>query len=186
MSLSLTIRTDSVVREFPLDVAEIAMFEGPAARDSEIDRATEILFSTANRPRQISASDLAHAAEVLLRSIRMGVGEKNYSICSVRPGEKIGGWGRGQGGVLINGELFWVSAGPERCVLQKIRVREDGRGEIVFEQDVRGKKKIATDNVGDILIRARSKPTQIQRMLRELQRLLRTSPSDALVLVDVG
>jgi len=75
-------------------------------------------------------------------------------------------------GIRIKGELFALEAGVNKCELVRMLQDETGNWYDDIPRDVRNLKIIETENMGEIVIRKRRKPTFLIRNLKELKTFL--------------
>jgi len=87
------------------------------------------------------------------------------------PNDKIGG--TSMGGIRIGGELYAIVGGLGKCILEKIELYPSGRGKVVESQDIRGRCRIETDNLGTIRIIRRKRPLNLDKAMKALGEFLR-------------
>jgi len=83
-------------------------------------------------------------------------------------------------GIRINKELYSIRSGLDKCDLIKKCQDECGNWHDGERNDIRHLKSITTDNMGEIVIRKRRKPTGLVRNLNQLKSFI--LKSDAAVI----
>ena len=110
-----------------------------------------------------------------------------YITSYCEPGLAEGGnalLSEGTGGVYgfhMQGNLYGLDAGYDRCVLERIELKPDGTGEVVEEEDVRHLKHIATDDLGRITIKRRRAASDVEKWINALLRKLKKLEGEVVV-----
>lgn len=73
-----------------------------------------------------------------------------------------------QGGICINGECYSLLCDFNRCVLEHLKMDENGRGYVVSSEDVRDRSYIDTDSHGRIEIKRKKASDPAAKWLARL------------------
>jgi hypothetical protein len=90
-------------------------------------------------------------------------------------------FGRGSGGASgfhIDGKIHSIQGGAGVCYLQEIGVGSDGRGQVVNTIDIRGEKRVETDDFGPIKIYRRKLSLTLFETVPPLVSFLRNSKDE--------
>lgn len=139
-----------------------------------------IIGSCWQETQEFQRQKLVEAAEVLLAEVRRQweVLPYHYSFeCKVggREDSRSSGSG-GASGFHIEGREYSIWGGPARCYLQEMKRDANGMGTVVDTIDVRGRKKIDTDDWGPIKLSRRKIKLTLPEQLASLLSFLQQSP----------
>lgn len=184
MSLSLQIQSLGEAHAFHFDTNELAALHTSVQGDPELRSAYDAVFGSdeLGEPFRHHVADMLEAVTVLAKAGAAGLSVATYSILESAVAGEPATTASSVSGIRIDGQIYHLKGGVNRCILECVRLSSDGtRVEIVTQQDVRGVSRIHTDNMGDIIIRKRSKPGRVLRSLRLLQEQLSQWPAGAVV-----
>jgi hypothetical protein len=132
-----------------------------------------------------SAERLREAFATIRRRVKATKREPDYIYLArarVMPGSDLEDDGSGAiYGFRIGGEIRGLDLGLNQCVLSHMRVRPDGTGEIVSQEDVRHLKYIETDDIGRITIRKRKAAGPVDKWIRKVLKKLQDMEGDVVV-----
>lgn len=101
----------------------------------------------------------------------------NYMGTEIKDSPGLGG------GITINGELYRLEAGPNKCNLIKIAVDEKGHGHPTESIDIRDKESIEDDKLGTININKKKKPFKLKSTLVKLKKFLESVNDDEVTIM---
>ncbi len=84
-------------------------------------------------------------------------------------------------GIRIDGERYGLTIMGKQCLLRHIRVRDDGEGEIVSEEDVGHLGYIDTDNMGRIRIKRKKVTDSVTKWINKVLKMLDGMEGDVVV-----
>jgi hypothetical protein len=93
---------------------------------------------------------------------------------------------RSLSGGRIGEELYHVIGGVDECVIWRCQRDENGQWQRIAIEDARHLRVIKTDNMGDIEIRKRTKPSYTLKLLRELRVMLTKDAVESDVIITIG
>lgn len=172
MGTSLIIQVEGQKKSFRLDpvATEAAMKQSEA--DAELESAMNVLFDVPDFGElcQRRCEDYRRAIAIAKEKLRESA-ITTYSLYSLEPGTSEWSSESGIGGIRINGEIYALNAGVERCILKQYVLR-GGKLESGPLKDMRNEKSLMTDNCGEIKIRKRKRPAALTKMLNEVDKFL--------------
>jgi hypothetical protein len=124
-------------------------------------------------PRTERRLDLLRAVESLLEKLERESDSLPYVYCHrIIEGPYADDGGPGiTGGIRIGGDDFWyeLEGGLGHSILVKRFLGSDGKVHIAEQRDIRELKSLKTDNMGEIKIYRKKKPTQLKQILTQLK-----------------
>jgi len=191
MGMSLLVDIGGRNYSYRLDGSELEVLQELCSTDKELGPAVEMVLGGSNDaigvPRCVKQSDLLKAVSKLARLDPGLLRSEIYSVLiDVLPGRFAPSKASGISGIRIDGNLYKIDAGVDRCTLSQVHINDQGLGETVSVQDIRHLRKIATDNQGEIGIVKTAKAARLLRTFKTLQRVLSEVVGDPDVSVTIG